>query len=295
MNYFFLLVFWSSLVNSRLSSGFIQRALRVCSRQTVCNLNTAQESIALTREISKNRELESILKAKKIQYNIIPCISHSIGEDRDSLPYALKQNWSYIVVTSPEAATVLVEGFLEAGSPQNLQIASIGQKTSSILVQGGLTPIFEASCSNAATLIQEIPTLDKSTGSTKGNVLYPASLIATSDIECGLNERGYQVTRLNTYSTEPAVWDDKMYERAKQTTIVTFASPSAVRVWADRVNTNIPAVCIGLTTRNEAEKLGFRTVASPNSPGLSGLADLILEFVTKRSVDGNSASFQERY
>lgn len=140
--------------------------------------------------------------------------------------YLTRDNWSYVVVTSPFSASILVKAFKEeeAGSPLKLRVASIGSMTSSILVEGGITPIFEASCANAETLSEELPLYKENT------ILYPTSSLATETIEVKLRKRGFKVTRLNTYTTSIAKWDIDTLAEAKRATLVTFASPSAVKV-----------------------------------------------------------------
>ena len=54
-------------------------------------------------------------------------------------------------------------------------------------------------------------------------------------VQNGLKERGYDVTRLNTYDTVSAKWSAAEEEAAKAAGIVTLASPSAVKTWAKRV------------------------------------------------------------
>jgi uroporphyrinogen-III synthase len=80
------------------------------------------------------------------------------------------------------------------------------------------------------------------------------------------------VTRLNTYTTEPAAWDDAAWAAARRATVVTFASPSAVKVWAERVGTALPVACIGLTSGAAAAKRGFARVDYPAEPGIGGWA-----------------------
>ena len=73
-------------------------------------------------------------------------------------------------------------------------------------------------------------------------MLYPASAIASDTLEAGLGARGVSIRRIDTYTTVPATWSDTDEERARAAEIVTFASPSAVRVWADRMGTAAAAV-----------------------------------------------------
>ena len=60
--------------------------------------------------------------------------------------------------------------------------------------------------------------------------------------------------------------------------VVTFASPSAVRVWAERAGTDAAAVCIGETSAAECRRVGFEEVRCPDSPGVESWADAIAAF-----------------
>jgi uroporphyrinogen-III synthase len=87
----------------------------------------------------------------------------------------------------------------------------------------------------------------------------------------------YKVKRLNTYQTIDAEFDLSKTEAAKTMDIITFASPSAVRVWAKYVGTEFTAVTIGPTSHNAAIKAGFKNVISPEagSKGIEAWAETI--------------------
>jgi uroporphyrinogen-III synthase len=64
---------------------------------------------------------------------------------------------------------------------------------------------------------------------------------------------------------------------AKEVDIVTFASPSAVRTWSERVGTDAVAVVIGPTSKTAAEKAGYKRVYCPEggSKGVEPWAALV--------------------
>ena len=58
--------------------------------------------------------------------------------------------------------------------------------------------------------------------------------------------------------------------------IVTFASPSAVKTWSEKVGTQFTAVVIGPTSAKAAQSQGFKNVVSEEgSKGVAAWADLI--------------------
>jgi uroporphyrinogen-III synthase len=72
------------------------------------------------------------------------------------------------------------------------------------------------------------------------------------------------VTRANSYYTAPCDWTEEEYKHAEEADIVAFASPSAVKVWKDRMGTHQQVVAIGPTTEKAALRAGFTRVSSPN-------------------------------
>lgn len=60
---------------------------------------------------------------------------------------------------------------------------------------------------------------------------------------------------------------------------MTFASPSTIKVWKERIGIDKTAVTIGITSYNAAIKAGFKDVHYPpgSSKGLEPWAQMILE------------------
>ena len=133
----------------------------------------------------------------------------------------------------------------------------------------GLAADFVPSKATGKVLSAELPAA--------GGVLYPASALAANVVEDGLNARGIATRRIDTYTTVPAEWDASALASARAASIVTFASPSAVRVWAERVGTDATAVCIGETSAAECRRVGFEAerVHCPESPGVEAWAEAI--------------------
>jgi Uroporphyrinogen-III synthase len=121
---------------------------------------------------------------------------------------------------------------------------------------------FLPSTANGKALAAELPA-DSAAGT---SVLFPSSALAADDIAEGLAARGIRTQRINTYTTAPAAWSAADLARAQSARLVTFGSPSAVRVWTERVGTAAAAVCIGETTAAQARDSGFGTVIAPSRP-----------------------------
>lgn len=230
--------------------------------------------VALTRENGANDKLMNLLSGENCVE--LPCIAFASGEDMDKLPKALDE-YDLVVLTSPQAAKVFMTACEEAGrAPETIKIATVGKGTSKPLQQKGFQTLFEPSDSTAVTLAAELP--DK----WGKRILYPSSALADTKLENGLSSRGFEVTRLNTYDTIENPWSEDQLETARQVDIVTFASPSTIKIWASRVGTRATAVVIGPTSEKAATKAGFTDVRAPvGSKGIEAWADLVKSTASK--------------
>ncbi|KAJ7533367.1 hypothetical protein O6H91_13G045400 [Diphasiastrum complanatum] len=170
-------------------------------RKSAYILASINKTVVVTRERGKNGKLMKALEARGIYSLELPLIEHKLGTDFERLPLLLNENkFHWIAVTSPEAASVFLQGWKTAGHPK-VKIAVVGSGTREVFEQaeqnGSLDVCFTPSKANAKCLAEELPR-GPSNGET---VLYPASIKASNEIESGLTVRGFNVTRLNTYST----------------------------------------------------------------------------------------------
>lgn len=232
----------------------------------------------------------------------VPCIAHEDGVDLPLLPAALADpGLTYVAITSPEAAKVFLAGWAKAGEPP-VQVACVGKATGDALRAKGVTPVFTPSKATGETLAAEIPllppTADATTGGGSGEaaagatgggagsdsgperrcrVLYPASAKAQKTLETGLQARGFEVRRLNTYDTVPASWDEDAVAAAAAATVAAFGSPSAVKTWAARMGVAAGVGGGGGTDeagRARTEKAGSREGAEIPAAGGRGAGAL---------------------
>eukprot|EP00270_Netrium_digitus_P001003 TRINITY_DN11119_c0_g1_i1.p1 TRINITY_DN11119_c0_g1~~TRINITY_DN11119_c0_g1_i1.p1 ORF type:complete len:366 (+),score=63.81 TRINITY_DN11119_c0_g1_i1:76-1098(+) len=252
-------------------------------RRGVISVASSAAEVVLTRERGKNEKLRNALAAEGVLSLELPLIEHREGPDAAELPATLsdkQKHFDWVVVTSPEAAHVFLEGWRAAGRP-NLRLAVVGAGTGQVFEEnahkdGSLKVAFTSSKATAKCLASELP---KDTNST-AHVLYPASAKAGNDLESGLQERGFDVTRLNTYSTETVQQVDvDVLREALKAPVVTFASPTAVRAWMEVSGGEWrgAAACIGSTSAQAARKAGIREVFCPDSPGIEGWVASVLE------------------
>ncbi|PHT51158.1 Uroporphyrinogen-III synthase, chloroplastic [Capsicum baccatum] len=236
-----------------------------------------EPKVVVTRERGKNSKLINALGRHGIDSLELPLIQHMHLPDLDRLTSLLSEaRFDWIIITSPEAGKVFLDAWKAAGTP-SIRVGVVGSGTASIFdeaVQSSkqyLDVAFAPSKATGKVLALELP----KNGNDKCSVLYPASAKASTDIEEGLSGRGFEVTRLNTYTTAPVNHVDQyLLELALSAPVVAVASPSALRVWANLIPASRQwdnaVACIGETTASAAKRLGFRNIYYPTSPGLEG-------------------------
>jgi uroporphyrinogen-III synthase len=82
------------------------------------------------------------------------------------------------------------------------------------------------------------------------------------------------------------------FDAAKSMDIVTLASPSAARIWAEKMGTDFVAVTIGPTSHKAAEGLGYKIVRSPavGSKGVEAWADTVKAVAAELETNMKSAN-----
>lgn len=254
----------------------------------------ASFGVALTREREKNPKLAKLVRQRLPQARILelPCITHQVLAGADELVRLLHADggaFDWVLITSPAAAEVFAQAVRASQGPDLVRVppvASVGSATSAELQKYSIDVAFTPSRAVGASLGDELP-LERHR---KARILYPSSAKASNEIERRLRLRAMELEfiRINTYDTVEAVWTLEELETArKQVDIVTFASPSAVNVWVQRVGNALPAVCIGETSAVAAKKAGFRHVHAPENPGLEAWMNTLEKvFQLKRTETG---------
>lgn len=245
--------------------------------------------VVLTREAGKNGKLMKRLESLGLNTLEMPLLETSPGPDKAHLPVVLStETFDWICLTSPESASVFLEGWKEAHKPK-VRIAVVGQGTAAILLQDkqedDLKVDFVPSIANAEHFAPELPMIKGG----NNHILYPASCKAGSWLQKGLEKRGFSVKRLNTYDTLPVESiDGAVLEIALQAKVIAVASPSAVKAWTKfsslhhDVNNNdnnnkVAIACIGSTSAKAAHALGYSSIYWPDAPGLDGFVAAITD------------------
>lgn len=233
----------------------------------------------LIKKIKDNEDLYS-----QIELLELPCIEHASGPDYDNLESTLKsKKWDYVAITSPEAAKVVAsawDGVRDDPPP----VVAVGKATEKALEGFGIDVTFVPSKATAETLAAELEL--KGEGTT--TLLYPASARAKETLQSGLEARGFDVTRLNTYDTVTANWSNEQKEVAGSVQIACFASPSSIKGWLQNTDNNnsVVAACIGETSYKACKGHNWdeSKIFYPEKPGIDGWVQAIQEALNDTKV-----------
>ena len=242
-------------------------------------------AVVLTREKGKNDKVKDMLEKRGIESIELPMVETAPGPDVDQLAVVLKSAvYDWVAITSPEAARVFVQGWRAAGMPE-VRIGVVGTGTGKVLEamnEPRLLPQFTASVANAEHMGPELPFIEGGSNA----VLYPSSAKASTVLQEGLEQRGFRVTRLNTYNTVTVQnLDPDRLDQAKSARVVAIASPSALKAWVAHVGQvraeQMTIACIGSTSARAARKLGLKNVVFAEQPGLDMFVQTICDAVSQ--------------
>eukprot|EP00238_Polyblepharides_amylifera_P015144 CAMPEP_0196587316 /NCGR_PEP_ID=MMETSP1081-20130531/57105_1 /TAXON_ID=36882 /ORGANISM="Pyramimonas amylifera, Strain CCMP720" /LENGTH=318 /DNA_ID=CAMNT_0041909471 /DNA_START=110 /DNA_END=1063 /DNA_ORIENTATION=+ len=236
-------------------------------------VTTLRKQVVVTREKGMNGKLMKALAGMEVGCLELPLIEHAQGPELGRLQEELQEGgWDWVLVTSPEGAKVLKQEWEAVGRP-SLRVAAVGEGTA-VELEGseGLAVDFMPSKAIGKVFAAELPFEE-----TSHRVLYAASVKAGTDVQDGLLSRGFEVLRLNTYTTRAVKnVDPAVLELAKLAKVVTFASPSTIKAWVAFMGDaafqpNSPAIaCIGKTSADACEKAGLKNIFYPEKPGIDG-------------------------
>lgn len=246
----------------------------------VCS-STIAPDVVLTRERGKNDEVKRLLEDKGVHCLEIPMVETEQGPDFDQLPHLLRSElFDWVCITSPEAASVFVQGWKDAGKP-HVNVAVVGKGTGKILKATNepmIQPKFTPSVANAEHFGPELPKIPGG----NNRVLYPSSAKASTLLQEGLEQRDFRVLRLNTYNTVTVKHvKAETLDQARRAKVVAIASPSALKAWVQHigqpVTSQMTIAAIGSTSARAAENLGLDRILYPGKPGIDTFVETIID------------------
>lgn len=186
----------------------------------------------------------------------------------------LEKEYDWIILTSKNAVNLFLP-YLE--KTRFTKIASIGEKTTELLVKNGYQVDFEPAVYTQEGFIEEFP-LDEVNIE---RVLYPTSRDARNILYDYLDDHGVEVVKFSIYQPVDNIESiQTINDRWDDINIITFSSPSGVKVLKKYVDLNMlkekPVVSIGAVTKKELDALGIPSI-SPEKATLESIFELIKE------------------
>ena len=235
--------------------------------------------VLVTRASAQAESLEAALRHARLEPVRVPSIAVEIDPPGGRLDTAARvlHTFDWVVITSANGARAILTAaqriFTALGTPA---WAAIGDSTAGVLEREGINVDFLPSRPEATAIGEELPL------GPGQEVLLLRGDLAGPALATRLRERGAAVVDVVAYRTIEAPRSSRGILRGAIATgrpdAVLFASGSAARglvslAEAEGIDiTPIPAVCIGPETAIEAERLGFRVLATSSARDAASLA-----------------------
>jgi len=194
-------------------------------------------------------------------------------------------DYDWLIFTSPNGVRVFFDVLNTLGKDARVfastKLATLGAKTGAALSGRGIRPDFVPTVFTGRELGAQLAAF---TNLHDKKVLLLRSALATNDLADVLQEAGADVHDVPLYTAVPHVADaDALQEEIQNGRIhwVTFASPSAVRNFFDRIPPEVvnagkaKVASIGPVTSNQLETLGVRVDLTAAEYTTDGLLDAI--------------------
>ncbi|CAM4157852.1 uroporphyrinogen-III synthase [Lacicoccus alkaliphilus] len=186
----------------------------------------------------------------------------------------LKHDYDWLILTSKNAVKLFLPYMTDL---KFTRLASIGEKTTEALVKNGYTVDFEPSVYTQEGFIDDFPIHEVKSE----RVLYPTSKAARPHLKDHLTAHGVMVDQLSIYEPRDNIQSmEKIREGLDEIDIVTFSSPSGVKVFMKYIEPeklhDKNVISIGAVTKNQLDQFNVPSI-SPEKATLESMYELINE------------------
>ena len=242
------------------------------------------KKVLVTRSRDQASELSELLRQYGAEPIEFPVIKISPPESFEELDAALEriEEYDWLLFTSANGVRAVMDRVHELGRDvrwlKGPKIGAIGPKTAEALQRLGVRVDFMPKEFVAEAVVREFP------GNPEGKrILIPRAKEAREVIPEKLRELGAQVDVVTSYITESDSSDlSDMSDRIQsgEIDIITFASSSTVRMFAERIPKapeGVLIACIGPITAETAESLGLKVDVVAEEYTIEGLLKALVE------------------
>ncbi|MCU0269662.1 MAG: uroporphyrinogen-III C-methyltransferase [Acidimicrobiales bacterium] len=194
-------------------------------------------------------------------------------------------SYDWVVVTSPNGASRLLEAVGDARRFGSARIAAIGPATARVLADRSLVADLVPGRFVAEELLAAFPAPPRP----GARVLLARAAVARDVLPDGLRDRGWAVDVVEAYRTEPAPLDDARRAAVRSADVITFTSSSTVEnaVAALGVDALPPVVaCIGPVTARTARAHGLHVAVEADRHTVPGLVDALVAWAADHRPEG---------
>ncbi len=230
------------------------------------------KTVAVTRTREGNSALADLLRGRGANVLEVPLIRFETGGGPD-LYRALSQlgTYAWVLFTSQHAVEALFGQLEQMGQDArtfgSARVATVGPATARALEERGIRADFVPQTFGALHLGRELP------AGPGARILHPTSQVAESALEEALAARNLSVERVELYRTEPGVPDEAALSALKRADVVTLASGSAARAFAEIAGTDFTVAVMGPQTEAAAREAGFTRITLAEEASLEALAE----------------------
>lgn len=245
-----------------------------------------QKHIVVTRALHQHLDFSEKLEKQNATALLYPCIQITLPQNTVALDLAVSQleqdYFDWLLLTSQNAVHALA--LKVKILPPKLKIAVVGPKTAQAVLSYFSRNV---NCVPGKFDADSLANLFHDKKDQK--ILLPQSNLADYSLKNKLNDLGNQVTNPITYQTIKGVGGIRLLEHVEQNQIdaITFASPSAVSYFAERLreeggNLNALAgiciACMGHVTKKAAQENGFEVDVCSTQHTVDGLIQAMSEY-----------------
>lgn len=238
-----------------------------------------------TRPTGQNGELKRLLEnegAKLIEMPTIEIESAKLNLDDEDLLKHISQ-FSWIVFSSPNGIRFFFEKLNEVNGsyylPTSIKIATIGTKTSSVLIEFGYETTLENTGNTGADLAQEL----LKEINNEDFILFPEGNLARHTITKSIFQKADCINLIVYHNKLPnQINEDALKQIIKnQYDGIVLTSPSSFNNLVFLLNNKIDLqtlklICIGSTTESEVTAKGLKTMATAKTSSIEGIVEAIL-------------------
>jgi uroporphyrinogen-III synthase len=248
----------------------------------------AGKRVLVTRDVPDD-PLVALLRARGVEPVVLPAIKIMPTSNgaalHDAVDRVIAGHYDWLVFTSGNAVSAIVEALGDRAAVPQLRIAAVGRATAAQLTEAGFTPNLVPNIATGEGLVAALT----AQGMDGQRVLLPLSNLAHDTVRAGLVAAGATVDVIEAYRTEQVAASEVDSEllaqvRGGEVDAAIFLSPSSVHGLAQMLDGEIGALrsaviaCIGPTTAAAARDAGLTVAVLPPDSTVKALVTALADY-----------------